>query len=236
MEYIMNELTSSLKKILSNHGADLVGIGDLSEAQPHARKNMPNGICVAIAIKPDIIKGIEKAPTNEYFNAYHELNAKLDELILLGTEYLHKLGYEAFPQTRAIVSENQTEYSSILPHKTIATRAGIGWIGKCALLVTKYYGSAIRISSILTNAPLDTDSPINKSFCGECMICTRACPAQAVKGINWSVKAIREEIFDPVKCRRTARAISKEVLGEEITLCGKCIEVCPYTQAYLNKN
>lgn len=26
-----------------------------------------------------------------------------------------------------------------------------------------------------------------------------------------------------------------ERIGEKITLCGKCIQVCPYTQAYLQR-
>ena len=53
-----------------------------------------------------------------------------------------------------------------LPHKTVATRAGIGWIGKCALLVTEKYGSAIRLTTVLTDMDLETDQPINGSKCG----------------------------------------------------------------------
>lgn len=228
--------TENLKRILYDNGADIVGIGDLSIINPEIRKHMPYGICIAIAIKPEIIKGIQLAPTNEYFDAYNERNEKLDYLVTYGAQYLQENGYEAYPQTRDVVSQNETEYNSKLPHKTIATRSGIGWIGKSALLVTKEYGSAIRISTILTNAPLEAEAPINESKCGNCTNCTKACPAGAVKGVNWKLDITREDIFDPVKCRRKAREISREVLNKEITLCGKCIYVCPFTQAYLNKN
>lgn len=126
-------------------------------------------------------------------------------------------------------------HKSRLPHKTIATRSGIGWIGKSALLVTKEFGSAVRISSILTNAPLKADKPINESRCGSCMTCTKACPGQAVKGRNWSVGVEREDYYDPELCYKKAREIAARVLNKEITLCGKCIYVCPYTQKYIRK-
>ena len=55
-------------------------------------------------------------------------------------------------------AELSSPSQTALPHKTIATRAGIGWIGKSALLVTAKYGSAIRLSSILTDTPIETAS------------------------------------------------------------------------------
>ncbi len=132
-----------------DNGADIVGIGDLSMIESISRKNMPYGICVAVAIPTEVIEGISKAPTVDYFNTYHKLNEKLDFLVTKGAEFLIDYGYEAYAQTKAVVSNNQTEYDTLLPHKTVATRAGIGWIGKCALLVTNDYGSAVRISTIL---------------------------------------------------------------------------------------
>jgi hypothetical protein len=58
-----------------------------------------------------------------------------------------------------------------LPHKTVATRAGLGWIGHCALLVTPAFGPALRISSVLTNAPRYHAVPIVRSRCGTCRRC-----------------------------------------------------------------
>ncbi|MCI9543095.1 MAG: hypothetical protein HFE93_02720 [Acutalibacter muris] len=45
----------------------------------------------------------------------------------------------------------------------------------------------------------------------------------------------RESLVDVEACRKAARALAWGLLGEQITLCGKCIEVCPYTRAYLKK-
>lgn len=229
----MKNLTSELKNKLHLLGADLVGIGDINMLPAEVRKNMSFGVAVAVAINQEVIKGIEYGPTKEYLNAYERLNDKLDAIVTKGAHYIQTLGYDAIAQTVSEVAKTETEYSSTLPHKTIATRAGIGWIGKNAMLITKEYGSAIRISTILTNAPLQADYPINETKCKDCTCCKESCPGEAISGINWSVTMDRDSFFDPVKCKRAARRITKEQLGIEKTLCGKCIFVCPYTIAYI---
>lgn len=155
-------------------------------------------------------------------------------LVVLGADTLKVLGYQAVPQTRAYVEQYETDYDSLLPHKTVATRAGIGWIGKSALLVTEEFGSMVRISSILTDAPLETAKPINRSKCGGCNVCRDACPAGAISGKLWDADVARDEFFNASACRKTARERAKKGFGIEISQCGKCIEVCPYTRRYLD--
>jgi len=242
----MNDLSGFIKDELLCHGADLVGFGDMTELPADVRYGLPVGICVAVKFPPAVIAGITDLPTQEYCDWYNRLNDRLDMLVKLGAEALTMLGYKAVAQTRDRVGfcEGEDENSTPLPHKTVATRAGIGWIGKSALLVTKEYGSMIRISSILTDAPLKTARPINKSKCGNCTICRDACPAGAISGKLWEPKppsvrgvsatltgGVRDEFFDPVKCRRTARERAKLGFGGGVTICGKCIAVCPYTQS-----
>ncbi len=229
----MDQTTMELKEELHRLGADLVGIGDISILPAEVRKNMTLGIAVAVAIDPNVIKGIKDGPTMEYLEAYDLLNKKLDYIVSCGAQYIQKLGYEAIAQTVSEVTKTETEYHTLLPHKTVATRAGIGWIGKNAMLVTNEYGSAVRISAILTNAKLEVDHPVNVSQCKDCMCCKESCPGDAIVGENWNIEAGRDALFDPVKCKKAARHITKERLNVEKTLCGKCVLVCPFTQRYL---
>lgn len=223
------ELTEELKKLLYCQGADLVGIGDLSKIE---NCNFKTGISVAVSLPKNVIIDLQEAPTKEYYNLYHSLNQKLNEIVMAGEEFLNHKGYEAYAQTTNRVKVNQNNISK-LPHKTVATRAGLGWIGKNCLLVTPQYGSAIRISSLLTNAPLKCNEPINQSLCGKCNLCIKHCPAQALKGILWEVGIPREKIVDTEKCHKKQREIMIQKTGIETGLCGKCFAVCAYTQKYL---
>lgn len=229
-----HEITDYIKDILFSHGADLVGIGSLRELPSSVRCGLPIGICVAVKYPKEVIRGISDLPTKEYYDQYNQLNETLDMLVTLGANALDSCGFESVPQTRSYVEQFGTDYDSLLPHKTVATRAELGWIGKNALLVTDAFGSMIRISSILTEAPLKTAEPINRSKCGKCKICTEACPAGAISGKLWDVGVTRDEFFDAVLCRKKARERAMKGFGIEITQCGKCIEVCPYTKRYLN--
>jgi len=224
------ELTEELKKLLYCQGADLVGIGDISKVR---NCNFKIGVSIAISLPKNIIIDLQKAPTKEYYNLYYTLNNKLNDIVLVGERFLIDNGFEAYAQTTDRVKVGQNNISE-LPHKTVATRAGLGWIGKNCLLVNPQYGSAIRISSLLTNAPLKCDRSIDQSQCGECNLCIKNCPAQALKGTLWEVGTQREKIVDVEKCYKKQVEIMSETTGIETDLCGKCFAVCAYTQRYLD--
>lgn len=224
--------TAELREMLYNEGASLVGLGDISALGYQGYTS-----CVALAVKipAQVVAGISGGPTREYFEQYHALNSKLNVLAELTAEYLAGRGFRALAQTTTIVVES-SDYRTPVPHKTCATRAGLGWIGKSALLVTEEYGPAVRLSSVLTDAAFDhTSQPINLSRCGDCTVCAKACPGKAILGGLWDVSVPREQLVDVEACRKAARALALERIQEQITLCGKCIEVCPYTRAYLKK-
>ncbi len=227
----MKFMESELIRILREQGASLVGFGDMSG---FGTGDMPYGVSIALKLPKEIVRGITHGPTREYFDTYHKWNARLDALARLGAGYLKSCGYQAVGQTSDVVKQD-SQYRTKLPHKTVAVQSWLGWIGKCALLITKEYGSAVRLTSILTDAPVTCASPVTASACGSCRACQDACPGTAVKGEVWEPGIARERLYDFARCRDAARKISGENIGEDITLCGKCIEVCPYTQKYIKR-
>ena len=222
-------LTEELKALLLSRGADLVGIGDMRGAE---NCNFRIGVSVAVALPAHVIRDLQEAPTEEYYHLYHSLNQALNGIVSAGEGFLRDRGFAAWAQTtdRVKVGPDKT---TPLPHKTVAARAGLGWIGKNCLLVTPQYGPAVRISSLLTDAPLEYDEPISQSRCGACDLCVRKCPAQALKNALWKTGTPREEIADLAACRKKQLEIMTEQTGIETELCGRCFAVCAYTEKYL---
>jgi epoxyqueuosine reductase QueG len=52
----------------------------------------------------------------------------------------------------------------VLPHKTAATRTGLGWIGRHCLLITRKFGSWIRLGTVFTDMALSSGKPIERSL------------------------------------------------------------------------
>lgn len=223
-------LQDALLKTLYDAGAALVGVADLRDV-PGAE--FPFGVSVVLPLAKHITQDLLTAPTEEYHAAYHELNGRLNEIVLTGERFLKQQGYRAFAQ----VKDNSVHVDEALrfpmPYKTVATRAGLGWIGKNALLVTAEYGCAVRISTLFTDAPLQAAVPVTKSLCGSCTACVDACPAGALHGALWNSDTKREELVDVACCEKKMREIMRECTGIDFDICGKCFAVCPYTQRYL---
>lgn len=219
-------LWEELKGLLESAGAALAGCGDL-RGQAYSV-----GIAVALPVPDPIIRQLLEGPTKEYYETYHAMNRKLNEIVLAGEAFLREKGFQAWAQTTDRVSQDE-EWRTPLPHKTVATRAGLGWIGKSCILVTEQYGSAIRLSSLLTDAPLPCARPVTVSRCGACRACVDSCPAQALKGTLWRAGMERKELFDKEACYRKQVEIMRRRTGIEADLCGKCFAVCPYTRRYL---
>lgn len=227
-------LSIKLKKFLIKNGATEVGFADIANFTP--QPELKNGVVFYITYPKEIIRHMQNAPTQEYVEELVSLNSRLDALGMKCEEFLIDEGYNAYAQTKKRLGTDFGEFNSFeLPHKTIATRAGLGWIGKSALFTTKNYGSALRLSSVLTDAPLDIGKPILKSRCGKCMECRDACLGGAISGLNWNYKLKRNDFYDDKKCEKYALKVSEENLGKPDTVCGKCIFACPHTQKYIKE-
>ncbi len=229
------ELFAELERYLIARNATFVACADLRQLPENPRQGLPVGICIGVKLTPSIVAGITGGPTPEYAGEYLRVNELLQTLGEDCAAFLCGRGFRAVSLAPSIQVTDRGTLETGLPHKTVATLAGVGWIGKCALLVTESYGSAVRFNSVLTDAPLGVGKPVEDSQCGECDCCVEACPAGAVSGSQWHPGLERASFFDAIACRDCARRLATKI-GSNRTVCGICIAVCPYTQRYLKGN
>ncbi len=228
-------LFNELKAMLLDRGASEVGCAALDVLPPDVCHEMPAGVSIAVALNPRVIAGITNGPTRPYYAEYCRVNELLGELAQQAADMLVSRGHRAFAAAATNVGIDAATHSTPLPHKTVATLAGLGWIGKCALLVTEEFGSAVRITTVLTDAELPHGESVISSRCGECDSCVKACPGVAVSGINWQLGLHRDRFFDAFACRAAARNIAQKRTGILDTFCGICIAVCPRTKQYIGQ-
>lgn len=228
-------MPNELRTYLQSNGADMVGFADLSDIVSDVRDNFPCGVSIAVALNREIVSGIQSGPTRQYYEEYERANNLLDRLGRYAVQFLEERGHKAEWFAATYAGIDPETISTRLPHKTTATRAGLGWIGKCAVLVTRGFGSAIRITTVLTDAVLPAGEPIDESYCGNCTACVDACPGHAPSGKDWQVGLNRDSFFDAFACRTTARELALKRVGVQDTICGVCIAVCPWTQKYVRK-
>ena len=109
----------------------------------------------------------------------------------------------------------------------VAERAGIGFVGKNGLLVTKEFGSYVYLGELITNIEFPVDAPVDYG-CGDCTRCVDFCPTNALLG-NGKMNAQRCLSYQT----QTKGFMPKEYrkkMGHVIYGCDICQQVCPYNK------
>ena len=109
----------------------------------------------------------------------------------------------------------------------VAQRAGLGFIGRNGLLITREYGSYVYLGEVMTDIPFPPDEP-GVFGCGECTRCVDYCPTGAILGngqLNPNVclsYQTQTKGFMPEEFRKK---MSHVIYG-----CDICQQVCPYNK------
>ena len=109
--------------------------------------------------------------------------------------------------------------------RAVAQRAGLGWYGKNTNILTKGWGSWVFLGEIVTNLPLQSDTPV-KTNCGSCEICLHACPTQALPA-PYVLDNTRCISFLTIELRGSIPLELRPLMGNLIFGCDICQEVCP---------
>ncbi len=112
-----------------------------------------------------------------------------------------------------------------------AERAGVGWIGKNANLITRDMGSWILLGDILTTAELEPDAGPHPDHCGSCALCIQSCPTSAIvaPGVVDSSRCIS---YWTIEHRGPVPAERRVGNGDWIFGCDECQTVCPWNESF----
>ncbi len=223
----MDKKVAELEKFLIGLGASKTGFSYVGDLLPDSKKTLKSAITVMVRLSDFIVDEISGRPTHTYFHHYRSVNFLIDQITLRCVLLLQEWGQKAFavPASQTVATE-QEKYSSVFQHKTAATRAGLGWIGKSGLLVTPEYGPRIRMGTVLTDMELPYGQPVTEGSCGNCKLCVTSCPAMALHGVNWEAGMQREQMVDAHACSVHMHDSYRHIGRGSV--CGICMRVCPF--------
>ena len=119
--------------------------------------------------------------------------------------------------------------SAPVMERTLACRAGLGWIGRSGCLVVPGLGSYVLLCEIVSNLPLAADAPMD-SQCRGCDACVRACPTGAIVA-DGLVDARRCISYLTIENRGAIPAELRGPMGGRVFGCDSCQEACPHNRA-----
>lgn len=168
---------------------------------------------------------LEKYTEEGFENSILNAKKKLEEIIIQIEAVLkeEKIKYYIPP----VAQRSEEELLAVFSFKYAAVNAGLGWIGKNDVLITEKYGPRVRLSAILVDYPFTYGTPIKESKCPTlCRKCVDICPHKALKGAEWNIDEMRQNIIDYHLCNQKRSEYIK-THGRK-NACGLCMVVCPF--------
>jgi len=236
--------TLMIKKAARWFGADLVGICKLDKrwVYSHTYEGQP------FSGGPDLVPG-ESIPQEmpEAMQYVVVMAFEMDyELMKYMPTYLANTATRIGYSRMAITNNYMTHFINNLGFQAIdcsindvalsvpmALQAGLGDLARNGLLITRKYGPRVRLNNVITDLPLEVDTPIDfgvRELCTACEICAEKCPSQSIM--------YGEPTTEPHNISNVGGVLKWPINAETCrmywgrghTPCAMCITVCPYNK------
>ena len=149
---------------------------------------------------------------------YHKLiRRRLQQLAERIEQLIGPFGYRAFVDSAPVME------------RALATRSGLGWIGKNTMLINRKAGSYFFLGELYTALPLPIDAPQQTEHCGKCTACLTACPTDAF--VDSHVLDARRCIsYLTIELKGAIPEDLRKPMGNRVFGCDDCQLVCPWNR------
>ena len=187
-------------------------------------KNAKSVICTAINYKPspDSPKPKSSAPTGKIstYAQYTDYHTFVKNKLHVLASFIASIAADTPPKFKICVD------SAPVAERSLAARAGLGFIGKNHILINPHFGLQLFLGEIITDLDLQTDIPIDL-HCAHCNKCLNACPTAALR---------LDGQFDATRCISYLTIEHKDRIPPDLAPkvsarlfgCDECILACPY--------
>lgn len=159
-------------------------------------------------------------PSSWGIDYHHVLKEKLTRLAEGIEKLTENFEYRGMVDTGALVDT------------AVAKRAGIGFIGKNGLVISKEFGSYMFLGELVTNLDIAPDQEVDYD-CGDCTRCLDACPTSCLIG-DGTMNARRCLSFQTQDKGMMDLEFRKKI-KTVIYGCDICQISCPYNKGVLNQ-
>ena len=118
--------------------------------------------------------------------------------------------------------------SSPILERSLAVRAGLGWIGKSSMFIAPRYGSALFLCEILTDLELPPDLPYTRDGCGSCRRCVDRCPNGCIDPETRTIRADRCAAYLTIEHKGDFTDEQAILIGTHLFGCDECLRACPH--------
>jgi len=242
--------TQFVRDLAAKYGFDQCGFSEsrrLTEEEPRLENWLTNGYHGKMAYMENhfdkrldptrLVKGA-KSVISLTFNYFPEKKQREDAPKIAkyayGEDYhfvlKDKLKSMAAEMTQAFGDFNARVFVDSAPvlERAWAANAGLGWVGKHSLLLSKQKGSFFFLAQIISDLEFDYDGPTT-DHCGSCTACIDACPTDAI---------VADRVIDANRCISYLTIELKNAIDEQYKSsmenwafgCDICQDVCPWNR------